>query len=60
MRPFDLRNSPSRRDALIGAGLSFGALWATLILPSAAVVYGQPSLDLTSRLVQKINSGAGK
>jgi outer membrane protein len=32
----------------------------TLILPSAAVVYGQPSLDLTSRLVQKINSGAGK
>ena len=32
----------------------------TLILPSAAVVYGQPSLDLTARLVTMINSGAGK
>ncbi len=32
----------------------------TLILPSAAVVYGQPSLDLTARLIQMINSGAGK
>lgn len=32
----------------------------TLILPSAAVVYGQPSLDLTRQLVSMINSGAGK
>ena len=32
----------------------------TIILPAAAIVYAQPTLNLTSRLVQKINTGAGK
>jgi outer membrane protein len=32
----------------------------TVILPSGALVYGQPSLDLTDKLVALINSGAGK
>jgi hypothetical protein len=47
VRPFDLPNSPGRRDALIGAGLSFGALWATLILPSSA--FAQPTLTWIPR-----------
>jgi len=32
----------------------------TIILPAATIIYGQPSLDLTQRLVQMINAGAGK
>ena len=32
----------------------------TIILPAATILWGQPALDLTQRLVQMINAGAGK
>ncbi|HOU52705.1 MAG TPA: OmpH family outer membrane protein [Myxococcota bacterium] len=32
----------------------------TVIFPAATILWGQPALDLTQRLVQMINAGAGK
>lgn len=54
MRPFDLPNPPNRRDALIGVGLSFGALWATLILPSAASA--QPTLTWIPKALTSVQA----
>lgn len=47
MKRIDMAQSPSRRQTLIGAGLSFGALWTSLALPASAL--GQTTLPWTPR-----------
>lgn len=47
MKRIDMAHSPSRRQTLIGAGLTFGALWANLALPATAL--GQSTLSWTPK-----------
>lgn len=49
MKRFDMASSPSRRQALVGATLTFGALWGSLVLPTAAL--GQTTLTWTPKVL---------